>query len=926
MADKVAEDSKNLRLRLQSFLSGKDESGQILSNVEKTQCAIVLWHSLPCARHAVLEQLCDVFHEAVQKYVVELERQALSGSTGCYPDSHDPELTSALQSVSEVVCRFVDNNPTAWAPLICQWSLDLLGQVVTKNNGRRAASITMSLSEGLHKWMLFPAVQRLMDIAVHCSAKLVGRGQADVCVQCLLQIAMNSSPHLDWVVAHIGSRFHQVFIPKLLSTALKEYTAKIKSNLLALFHESITNSAKSDLQREEQLSTLPFLLHIATLSPNLLKGTITEFIDVLTPEVLVQLLEQSKKRGERKMSLVSSVVNVIKNTGEGALEVFQLLLENCQKPEHRGLDFDVTQAELQKIFSHIMGLLLNRLQDVALQRHNLFYKNTCMASLDNRKTESEFLTEMASHSKDLCKLLLTSCGNKVANIFQMLVIIAIHSGRTSASGILNLVLINCRSAHSLQLFVQLHCELELYYTQLLDDVVKTCLSTVKYPGAASSSNQLLRLLGNFHQLISTENGSQPLSRSKLCASLQRHHSVLANLLIHPNLEVSLKSLALLLSLDKTLPDKVSNMMKICSNCVGLFYKLLHKLDKQDGKITETVKSIKLCRKMFLLLSKDDRCRLYLLRLLVEGTLQKEHVSLFGGILPAEPTDSEKNLTKIKVSLLERNRNPHISSHLPLTPSSVFFSGIVGDIEKNGRTKTANKAEPQSWQQTSQVLVDVVFILCTCDQEDADSGNLTLHHKYVDSLSLLLMELVCPDVVPITFDWPDDESLKFTIERDLRIKKTFDDNPILWALVSIVARGVSSLSKCSPLVSSLLATIMSYWEVYRGSSVDQSTLNFKVTCFITDIMTEASWLPPPISRVGAVFGRLQPKEIYTVLNTMWKVLKEFPPPSSAMTAEATRQRWQQGAAFKTQKEVVKAIFVNNIERLGHHYARVFDESW
>lgn len=25
--------------------------------------------------------------------------------------------------------------------------------------------------------------------------------------------------------------------------------------------------------------------------------------------------------------------------------------------------------------------------------------------------------------------------------------------------------------------------------------------------------------------------------------------------------------------------------------------------------------------------------------------------------------------------------------------------------------------------------------------------------------------------------------------DLRIKKTFDDNPILWALVSIVARGM-----------------------------------------------------------------------------------------------------------------------------------------
>lgn len=42
----------------------------------------------------------------------------------------------------------------------------------------------------------------------------------------------------------------------------------------------------------------------------------------------------------------------------------------------------------------------------------------------------------------------------------------------------------------LQLFVQLHGELELYYTQLLDDVVKTCLSAIKYPGAASSSIQV----------------------------------------------------------------------------------------------------------------------------------------------------------------------------------------------------------------------------------------------------------------------------------------------------------------------------------------------------------------------------------------------------------------------------------------------------
>ena len=74
-------------------------------------------------------------------------------------------------------------------------------------------------------------------------------------------------------------------------------------------------------------------------------------------------------------------------------------------------------------------------------------------------------------------------------------------------------------------------------------------------------------------------------RSNFSSSLQKHHSVFVNLLLHHNPEVSLKSLELLLSFNKTLPDKVSTVMKLCSNCVGFFYKLLHKLASQDGKIS-----------------------------------------------------------------------------------------------------------------------------------------------------------------------------------------------------------------------------------------------------------------------------------------------------------------------------------------------------
>ena len=70
---------QGLKQKVQSFLSGEDINGRALSFVEKTECAIVLLQSLPCARNAVLEQLCAVFHEAVLKYTVQLERQALEG-------------------------------------------------------------------------------------------------------------------------------------------------------------------------------------------------------------------------------------------------------------------------------------------------------------------------------------------------------------------------------------------------------------------------------------------------------------------------------------------------------------------------------------------------------------------------------------------------------------------------------------------------------------------------------------------------------------------------------------------------------------------------------------------------------------------------------------------------------------------------------
>ena len=58
-------------------------------------------------------------------------------------------------------------------------------------------------------------------------------------------------------------------------------------------------------------------------------------------------------------SLVLSVVDVIVKTGEGALEVFQLLLENCQEPENKGdLSISVIAISMAKIIMMMVVLLI----------------------------------------------------------------------------------------------------------------------------------------------------------------------------------------------------------------------------------------------------------------------------------------------------------------------------------------------------------------------------------------------------------------------------------------------------------------------------------------------------------------------------------------------------------------------------------------
>ncbi len=86
----------------------------------------------------------------------------------------------------------------------------------------------------------------------------------------------------------------------------------------------------------------------------------------------------------------------------------------------------------------------------------------------------------------------------------------------------------------------------------------------------------------------------------------------------------------------------------------------------------------------------------------------------------------------------------------------------------------------------------------CHGRESSSADSACRH-----LALLLVELVSPDQMYNGLPWPDDEFAKVTIERDLKIAKTFDDHPVLWKVMLGLAEARPALCYCSVLIRALV---------------------------------------------------------------------------------------------------------------------------
>lgn len=149
-----------------------------------------------------------------------------------------------------------------------------------------------------------------------------------------------------------------------------------------------------------------------------------------------------------------------------------------------------------------------------------------------------------------------------------------------------------------------------------------------------------------------------------------------------------------------------------------------------------------------------------------------------------------------------------------------------------------------------------------------------------TVSLLLVEMVSTDVMYNGLPWPDEDFTKVTMERDLQIRRTFTNAPILWGILGLVATYRPAICFTSVLLRALCASVLNQW---RAKTVDkyQVIANnvelYDVTKKLLEVMSMGQLLPPPLSYLHTVIEYLDAPEISVVLKEcIWNYMKENVP--------------------------------------------------
>ncbi|CAL7942676.1 unnamed protein product [Xylocopa violacea] len=889
---------QDILAEVRKFISGAIRPTHSTSTLDVTRTALSLLRNVPAARDAVLEYFCNVFFVAVTKYVRQIETN--QNLTICEE--------SIIAEIHTVLSSFINGNPEAWAPIISAWSLELLGKLSSDYAKRGNLPGNAGINDFLQQWMSCRATRTLIDITAQCLQCLM-HSDTESCIKALLDTSVVHSPHFDWVVAHVGSCFPNTVITRVLSCGhlAGSHFQDIRAALLDLFKWSLEEDVNIDEDiKNQKLATVPFLLNLASLSQTLLKAITSDVLQTLKPDIIPQLAlfasEWCKYFDNQPEALIDLTVHLVLGCEQGASQIINILLDTSLNTSNVGYHSVNAAQSVKNVCSEILERMLQEI-DLLLRAQGPQSAN--IALLNSIKQELPVMLPLLLNQNPLrvqtTVRLLCFLGSQSPNIL----ISAASYMLVKAVTTFHLAALIRLISNNIVLFFSNKSETENvlassgYFTQ----VVEQALREINYKNVVEirESGQLFQ---NLTLLLKWEKSNRvTLFRSKMITQAIKSNLHQISALLTKTTDFDLANdIAKMLHLF-SMPEKdnftpnVELTLKLTRAVIQYFFLCIATDD-----ITKKQQSVKIiCHLLKELTSYSPCARVLALREILGHSINNDPAKYFGAKEKFEPKFEE-------TLLLHQNHKQVTSTMLAQKHSSVFHAGVIGHGPR--RPPPENTIDKEIITLNKILLIDVIKACCSNRESERYPVNLDA----LTMVSLLLVELVSPDVMYNGLPWPDEEFTKVTIERDLQIRRTFKDVPLLWTLLELTAWYRPALAYCSVLLRGIAATVMANWNTEEG-------------VLLVSVMALGQLLPSPLASIRDILPVLETHQINIIMKEcVWAYMREnIPSPALFTRSEGANIAWRDTDTSTPNlrfTETLRLVLLFNIHTLGPLYAILF----
>jgi len=571
-------------------------------------------------------------------------------------------------------------------------------------------------------------------------------------------------------------------------------------------------------------------------------------------------------------------------------------------------------------------LMLHLKTDVNVYSHQQAHPNPKQEMI----SKTPFVVSLSTYCKQICNQMTSAVESKRLVLQEILVFMGLQEGRDKMVEVLSCILLNNQSEGQHQQLNVFASQFQITEKHILKDLFHNIFNAAPIYDQFSEY-QIRNLLDTIHFHTKEKHTSQ----LELMGYVKNYVKEISGILLFTdNDELAITTMKVLkvLCCDNL---RISEYSVVVQSVLFYYFKKIEKFKTQDtvdGDIFREIGNIfQECDSLLILIINEYKgVQQLVVRILLESIL-KDAIKI---------TDTEPEKSLIKVELLEKNYLFDRKARFSNSATSINYRDGL-NLNKRKYALISQDVEKQVTQFFIVTLMNVLSIstnFTSANKMEVDKNlsfatvwsEKTYSHIFPSAYAFtasFLVELVCPEVIGVT-PWPDEDFLKYTIERDLKVKNMFYSYDILWNILEIISVARPSLYHCSTIIQSLFGVSLKFWKTNRSCSVDTKSVELKKISHLLFILKQAGWLPNEFNAISDIFHLIKPKEVYEILSAIWKYLKiqDFAPDKFIDRDQLGRPQLSTDSDhIEIVQSDIKIIFLRNITSLGQHYHRFLKET-